>query len=149
MNTPFLKNKTVEVNDIHVVIYQLSGLDRFDFVEYTSELKGLKKPEPIAEDAAPEVIDEYWWALTKWQKSWSRATFIGQARLVAYGLYRSSEYEGKSIDEVHQYVMSSMKEEHIKSLHDEVAIFSGIPLPKQEETQNVDNGEQEEFDPKN
>ncbi|PSB82681.1 hypothetical protein C5F61_00080 [Photobacterium damselae subsp. damselae] len=64
---------------------------------------------------------------------------MGQSRLVAYG----TKFDIDDLEERHQYIMSSMMPGQVKELHDEIAKFSGIPLPEPEETEELAEPEKE------
>jgi len=73
-------------------------------------------------------------------KNWQRVNFIGQSRLVAYG-YKDA---GEDLELRHEQIMASMTPEQVKHLHDEVARFSGIPLPEPVEEAEESSSEPEE-----
>ncbi|MDN3696792.1 hypothetical protein QWY97_05430 [Vibrio cortegadensis] len=137
----FLKKKSIPFEGDNIEITQLSGLERFDFLDYCSDLEKPTQPKQPAEDATEQEFEQYYEAMEKCLKKWSRVNFIGQSRLVAYG-YQISDIE---LEERHQMVMSSMTPELVKLLHDEIAVFSGIPLPKEaEETSEPDHADAEQ-----
>ncbi|QPL54814.1 hypothetical protein [Vibrio navarrensis] len=136
----FLKKKTVPVDGEEVEITQLSGLDRFNFLDYCSDLPKPETPERPAENASSKEMDQFYEAMSVASKKWERLSFMGQSRLVAYG----TQFDIDDLEERHQYIMSSMMPQQVKQLHDEIAKFSGIPLPKSEENTEEPNSEPEE-----
>ncbi|HDU8571217.1 MULTISPECIES: phage minor tail protein G [Vibrio] len=152
MSTSFLESKTIQVNGVDVVITQLSGLDRYNYMDYCSDLPEPERPIKPAEDASEEEQEKYLIALGKYAQKWQRLNFIAQARLVAYG-YRN---EVHNIDDRHNEIMSIMTPEKIAELYKDIAAFSGIPLAEDntstEETSTTESSEetttQEPVDPK-
>lgn len=140
----FLKRNTIEFEGEKVEIVQLSGLGRFDFLDYCSDLDKPIQPKQPAEDATQEELEQYYGQMEKCLKQWARVNFTGQSRLVAYGYQVSDDTSDETLDERHQKVMSSMTPEQVKFLHDAIADFSGIPLPKEPE----ESGETESTDVK-
>ncbi|WP_136484742.1 phage minor tail protein G [Vibrio sp. H11] len=131
MTASFLSKKTVPVGDGSVTVTQLSGLERYEYIEYTSNLEQPTMPVK-PDDSAPESEkQQYLDAMAKVINLFGKITFQARARLVAYGM---KDLDMPNLDERHQYVMAHFTEEHINTLHDEVALFSGIPLPKAKET---------------
>nr|WP_319556003.1 hypothetical protein [uncultured Vibrio sp.] len=153
MTTSFLESKTVPVNGVDVLITQLSGLDRYNYMDFCSDLPEPERPIQPAEGASEEEQEKYLLALGKYAQKWQRLNFIAQARLVAYG-YRNDVH---NIDDRHNEIMSIMTPERIAELYQEIASFSGIPLPEdststEEETSTAESSEetttQEPVDPK-
>ena len=153
MTTSFLESKTVQVNGVDVVITQLSGLDRYNYMDFCSDLPEPERPILPAEGASEEEQEKYLVALGKYAQKWQRLNFIAQARLVAYG-YRNDVH---NIDDRHNEIMSIMTPEKIAELYQEIASFSGIPLPEdnnstEEETSTTESSEetttQDPVDPK-
>lgn len=143
----FLKTKNIEVDGEQVTITQLSGLERYDFLDYCSDLPKPEAPDKPAEDASAKEMNQYYEAMLIMAKKWERLSFIGQARLVAYG----TKFDIDDLDERHQYIMSSMMPDQVKQLHVEIANFSGIPLPEvNDESEELDDSqkESESSDPK-
>lgn len=137
MTQLFLKTKTVPVDEISVTITQLSGLERLDFMDYCSEIPEPERPAKPDESASESEQDNYLVELNKYTKKWFRINFLVQARLVAYG-YRDGV---EDIDERHKQIMSLMTPEQVETLHYEIASFSGLPAPAQEETASSDGSE--------
>ncbi|ELB2154327.1 hypothetical protein QNZ88_001147 [Vibrio parahaemolyticus] len=144
----FLKQKTVPVGDDKVTLTQLSGLDRYDFMDFCSEQAFPESVEALSEKASKEEKEAQLQKMDKVTRQWNRLNFIMQARLVAHG----TNFDINDIDERHQYIMSAMSKEQIKELHDEVAKLSGMPLPDETPSSEEDvepetpekNGEQED-----
>ncbi|HHF3010165.1 TPA: phage minor tail protein G [Vibrio diabolicus] len=128
----FLKQKTVPVGDDKVTLTQLSGLDRYDFMDFCSEQAFPESVEALSEKASKEEKEAQLQKMEKVTRQWNRLNFIMQARLVAHG----TNLDIDDIDERHQYVMSAMSKEQIKELHDEVAKLSGMSLP--DETPSIE-----------
>ncbi|HHF3108963.1 TPA: phage minor tail protein G [Vibrio diabolicus] len=128
----FLKQKTVPVGDDKVTLTQLSGLDRYDFMDFCSEQIFPESVEALSENASKEEKEAQLQKMEKVTRQWNRLNFIMQARLVAHG----TNFDIDDIDERHQYVMSAMSKEQIKELHDEVAKLSGMSLP--DETPSIE-----------
>ncbi|QKS94381.1 phage minor tail protein domain-containing protein [Vibrio alginolyticus] len=128
----FLKQKTVPVGDDKVTLTQLSGLDRYDFMDFCSEQAFPESVEVLSEKASKEEKEAQLQKMEKVTRQWNRLNFIMQARLVAHG----TNFDIDDIDERHQYVMSAMSKEQIKELHDEVAKLSGMSLP--DETPSIE-----------
>ncbi|HHF3026709.1 TPA: phage minor tail protein G [Vibrio diabolicus] len=128
----FLKQKTVPVGDDKVILTQLSGLDRYDFMDFCSEQAFPESVEALSEKASKEEKEAQLQKMEKVTRQWNRLNFIMQARLVAHG----TNFDIDDIDERHQYVMSAMSKEQIKELHDEVAKLSGMSLP--DETPSIE-----------
>lgn len=125
----FLKTKQVTLDDdITITITQLSGLDRYDFMDYCTNLPKPNEIAPIAEDATPEERENYINAMASNLTQWQCVTFKARSRLVAYG-YREGD---DCLENRHRQVMESMTPEQIDILHNEIAAFSGIPLPEPE-----------------
>jgi len=143
----FLKTKNVPFCDETITITQLSGLERYDFLDYCSDLPKPETPDKPAEDASDKELNKFYEAMSVVAKKWERLSFMGQSRLVAYG----TKFDIDDLEDRHQYIMSSMMPDQVKELHDEIAKFSGIPLPDpEEETEEpADSGkESEPADPK-
>lgn len=133
MSKPYLKTSLVSINGVEVSIRQISGLERFDFLDYTSTLVYPELlPEPD-ENAPQEERDEYVTTTYRHMREVAKTTFFGQSRLVAYGMV-SNDSAALPIDERHQLVMNSFTKEDIKLLHDEIAKLSGMSLPDEEQT---------------
>lgn len=143
----FLKTKNVPFCDETITITQLSGLERYDFLDYCSDLPKPDAPDKPDEDASDKDLNQYYEAMSAMVKKWERLSFMGQSRLVAYG----TKFDIGDLEERHQYIMSSMMPDQVKELHDEIAKFSGIPLPDpEEETEEPTDSEKEseQADPK-
>lgn len=143
----FLKKKDVSVGDQSVTLTQLSGLERYDFIEYVATLPKPTMPVQPQEDAPISEKDAYLNNIEKVLNAFKKLTFIAQSRLVAYGC---KEF-GNDIDCRHQFVMNNFMPDQVKFLHDEVAIFSGIPLNQEPEDGAADdstNVPKEPVDPK-
>lgn len=136
----FLKTKNVPFCDETITITQLSGLERYDFLDYCSDLPKPDAPDKPAEDASDKELNQYYEAMSAVVKKWERLSFMGQSRLVAYG----TKFDIADLEERHKYIMSSMMPDQVKELHDEIAKFSGIPLPEpEEETEEPADSEKE------
>ena len=145
----FLKTKSVVLDGENVTITQLSGFDRFEFLDYCTDLEKPKEPVKPEDESDSQAQEIFLQEMEKCLKRWGRVNFGGQSRLVAYGYVLDDEE--LSLDERHQQIMSSMTPEQVKVLHDEIARFSGIPLPEPvDETNESDSVEeaQEPADPK-
>ncbi|MCG6227112.1 phage minor tail protein G [Vibrio furnissii] len=129
MMKTFLKKKDVPVGDQSVTLTQLSGLERYDFIEYVATLSKPKMPVQPPEDAPISEKDAFLNNIEKVLNEFKKLTFIAQSRLVAYGC---KEF-GNDIDCRHQFVMDNFMPDQVKLLHDEVAVFSGIPLNQEPE----------------
>lgn len=125
----FLKEKTIPVGEQELTIRQLSGLDRFDFMDFCSDLKLPERIETPNKDASIEEKEAFLIEMHKVEKQWQRLNFIMQSRLVAFG----SHFDIADIEQRHQHVMTSMSIEQIKDAHDEIAKLSGMDLPEPEE----------------
>ncbi|EJL6784173.1 hypothetical protein NMR91_003065 [Vibrio alginolyticus] len=148
----FLKQKTVPVGDDKVTLTQLSGLDRYDFMDFCSEQAFPESVEALSEKASKEEKEAQLQKMEKVTRQWNRLNFIMQARLVAHG----TNFDIDDIDERHQYIMSAMSKEQIKELHDEVAKLSGMSLPDEApsseedaepETPEKDGEQEDDVDP--
>lgn len=126
----YLKTKTVTINDSEVQISQLSGLARFDFLDYCSSKEHPNQPVNPGENATKEQVEQYELEMTRCYQKWQRLNFDCQARLVAYGMPTDED-----LDTRHKNVMSTMTPELVKQFHDEIAVFSGMPLPDAESEQ--------------
>ncbi|CAK2034302.1 Phage protein [Vibrio crassostreae] len=136
----FLKTKEVPFDGENIAITQLSGLERFDFLDYCSDLPKPETPVRPAEEASEQEHQQFYESMSSVAKKWERLSFMGQSRLVAYGC----QFDIDDLEERHQFIMSSMIPDQVKTLHDEIAKFSGIPLPEpDEDTENSDKPEQE------
>ncbi|EMK3400818.1 hypothetical protein V8066_004520 [Vibrio parahaemolyticus] len=141
----FLKTQTVQLDGEDITITQLSGLDRYDFLDYCTDLPKPKQPIKPPEDASELDQETFMAEMEKCLKQWGRVNFVGQSRLVAYGYVA----DGEDLEERHQKIMSSMTPDQVKFLHDEIAKFSGIPLPEPEkETTESQEEPAEPVDPK-
>lgn len=127
MTASFLSKKKVPIGDGSVTVTQLSGLERYDFIDFTSNLPKPETPDKPDDSAPEKERDHYLEKMAKVYNEYGKITFQARARLVAYGL---KDLDMPDLESRHQYVMESFTEEHINTLHDEVALFSGIPLPK-------------------
>ncbi|MGY0615870.1 phage minor tail protein domain-containing protein [Vibrio sp. FJH11] len=125
----FLKEKTIPVGEQELTIRQLSGLDRFDFMDFCSDQTVPEQLEAPKEDANQEEKEAFLVKASKVAKQWDRLNFIMCARLVAFG----SHFDIPDIEKRHQHIMASMSVEQIKYVHDEVAKLSGMELPAPEE----------------
>ncbi|MFH4814353.1 phage minor tail protein domain-containing protein [Vibrio alginolyticus] len=148
----FLKQKTVPVGDDKVTLTQLSGLDRYDFMDFCSEQTFPESVEVLSEKASKEDKEAQLQKMEKVTRQWNRLNFIMQARLVAHG----TNFDIDDIDDRHQYVMTAMTKEQIKELHDEVAKLSGMSLPDEApsseedaepETPEKDGEQEDDVDP--
>ncbi|MBM5067025.1 hypothetical protein HYO03_13370 [Vibrio parahaemolyticus] len=137
MTQIFLKTKTVTINEVSVTITQLSGLERLDFMDFCSGISEPERPPKPDENANEEEQERYLIDLNKYTQRWFRINFIVQSRLVAYG-YRDGV---EDIEERHKQIMSLMTPEQVETLHYEIASFSGLPVPAQEETAPSDGSE--------
>ena len=156
MTESFLQKKIVPIDGKEVEITQLSGLERFDFMDYCSNQEQPVKPIKPAAGATEEEQEKYLEELNKYTQKWYRISFVVSARLVAYG-YRAGV---ESIDERHNQIMSIMTPEQVTQMHDEIARFSGLPVPgdesetatsentSSETTTTTDSATQEPTDPK-
>ncbi|EHK9084579.1 hypothetical protein KCU26_001148 [Vibrio parahaemolyticus] len=153
MTVNFLESKTVPVNGVDVEITQLSGLERYNYMDYCTDLPEPVRPIQPAEDASENEKEKYLSELGKFAQKWQRLNFLAQARLVAYG-YRNGV---EDIEERHNEIMSIMTPEIIADLYKNIASFSGIPLAEdststEEETSTTESSEetttQEPVDPK-
>lgn len=133
MSQPFLKTSLVPINGVDVSIRQISGLERFDFLDYVSTLEYPEQLSEPAENASTAELEQYMADMHRVMREISKTTFKGQARLVAYGI-NHDDVAALNIDERHQSVMSSFSVEDVKALHDAIAVLSGMPLPDQEQS---------------
>lgn len=143
----FLKTNTVDLDGEPIAITQLSGLNRFDFLDYCTDLPKPPTPTNPGAKATQEEKEAYLEEMSSNIKAWQKVNFTGQSRLVAHGCLEF----GETLDERHTAIMSSMTPNQVKFLHDEIAKFSGIPLPEPvDETTESDSAEeaQEPVDPK-
>lgn len=136
----FLKTQIVQLDGEDITITQLSGLDRFDFLDYCTDLPKPEQPVEPGENATILEKDKYLEEMSKNIKQWQRINFMGQSRLVAYG-YKEP---GDDLEERHKQIMGSMTPNQVKFLHDEIAKFSGIPLPEPVEETDESSSEPEE-----
>lgn len=132
----FIKKKVVDIDGEKVEISQLSGLDRFDYLDFVTDLPKPQKPVHPGDSATDEQLQQYYEEADKIMHQFSKLTFQAQSRLVAYG-YRN---QVESIDERHHQVMATMTPEQVYRLNDEIAAFSGM-LPA--ETDDAQPAEQE------
>ncbi|BBM66356.1 hypothetical protein VA249_30020 [Vibrio alfacsensis] len=140
----FLKTQTVELDGEQLTITQLSGLERFDFLDYCTDLPKPEQPAKPDEFSSEQEKEKYLEEMSKNIKQWQRINFMGQSRLVAYG-YKDS---GDDLEDRHQQIMGSMTPDQVKFLHDEIAKFSGIPLPEPvDETTGSDSESEEAQEP--
>ncbi|UTV29000.1 phage minor tail protein domain-containing protein [Photobacterium atrarenae] len=144
----FLKKQTVDVDGQSVEITQLSGLERFDYLEYCADLPQPDEVAPMGENPSEEQKKQYAQAIAKAHRTWTKLTFLFHSRLVAYGL----KGEATDIEQQHQVVMSTMTPDQIKHLHDEIARFSGMPLLNDEQNESSEEStietSSEPIDPK-
>lgn len=143
----FLKEKTIQVGEQELTIRQLSGLDRFDFMDFCSDQTLPERLETPEEDASQEEKEAFLVKVSAVTKQWNRLNFIMQARLVAFG----SHFEIADIEERHQHIMASMSVEQIKEVHDEVAKLSRMELPEKDvdaEESASEQNDKEPVDPK-
>ncbi|MFH4670369.1 hypothetical protein [Vibrio alginolyticus] len=137
MTQVFLKKKEVPIDEQMVTITQLSGLDRLNYMDYCAEIPEPESPNKPPEGATQEEQERYLLELKKYSNAWFRLNFMAQARLVAYGYPGDSD----NIDERHQQIMSIMSPPQVEALYREIALFSGLSIPGQEETAPSDNSE--------
>ncbi|WP_039432787.1 hypothetical protein [Vibrio navarrensis] len=136
----FLKTQEVNLDGEVIVITQLSGLDRFDFLDYCTDLPKPEQPVNPGENSTAQEKEKYLDEMSKNIKQWQRINFMGQSRLVAYG-YKEP---GDDLEDRHRQIMGFMTPDQVKFLHDEIAKFSGIPLPEPVEDADEPNSESEE-----
>lgn len=141
--TAFLKEKTILVGEQELTIRQLSGLDRFDFMDFCSDLTLPERIKTPNEDASIEEKEAFLVEMHKVEKQWQRLNFIMQSRLVAFGSY----FDIADIEQRHQHVMASMSLDQIKEVHDEVAKLSGMELPEPEEDIEANKTELDDKEP--
>lgn len=140
----FLKTKTVDVDGETVTITQISGLERFEFLDYCTDLPKPAQVVKPAENATEQEKEKFLEEMSNNIKQWQRVNFMGQSRLVAYG-YKEA---GDELEERHKMIMSSMTPEQVQLLHNEIAKFSGIPLPEPvDETNESDSSSEEAQEP--
>ncbi|EJI1395464.1 hypothetical protein NDL36_000437 [Vibrio parahaemolyticus] len=153
MTVSFLESKTIQVNGVDVVITQLSGLDRYNYMDFCSDLPEPDRPIKPELDASEDDKENYLKGMSKYVQKWQRLNFMAKARLVAYG-YRNGV---DNIDDRHNEIMSIMTPEKVAELYKEIAAFSGIPLEDEtstsentssETTTTSDSTTQEPTDPK-
>lgn len=125
----FMQKKTVTVDGIDVEITQLSGLERYDYLDFATGLSRPKKPAVPDEGATAEELERYEEEFNKVLQQFSKLTFVMQSRLVAYGFRNNVD----DIDQRHKEVMGSMTPEQVYFLHDEISRFSGMALPESPE----------------
>ncbi|HIF9551119.1 TPA: hypothetical protein ACX6S2_003443 [Photobacterium damselae] len=130
---PYLKKSDVEINGKKIGIRQLSGLERFDFLDFVSMLEYPKKLQELDNNVTQDEMELYLVDMHNLMREISKTTFQGQSRLVAYGI-DIEELDSSNIDERQRWVMSSFSAEDIKILHDAIAVLSGMPLPDQEQS---------------
>ncbi|MGZ2333815.1 hypothetical protein ACXP2N_08155 [Vibrio alginolyticus] len=133
MTQIFLKTKTVPVGDISVSIRQLSGLERLDFMDYCSSIDEPERPVNPGEQASEEEQDRYLSELNRYTQKWFRISFITQTRLVAYGYREGVE----DINERQNQIIGMMTPEQVTILHNEIAKFSGLPVPSVESDASI------------
>jgi hypothetical protein len=128
----FLKKKTVEVEGNELVIHQISGLDRFDYIEFSLQMG---RPTLLNLDEVQKLSDE---ELKDYQDSlreWERFVFRCKARLVAYGTMEPTE----NIEDKFVEVMQGFTTSHIDYLHDEIAELSGMVAPAKEKPEDQED----------
>jgi hypothetical protein len=139
----FLKKSVLKVNDVEVSIHQLSGLDRFEFTEFTSNIEYPPELNKPSDDAPIEDKEAFLKQASKLVAQWNKVNFVNQARLVAYGMKTPDE----DIDEKHQWVMASFAPEDVEMIHIEVAKLSGMIAKQKEENEKIETPK-EKVDPK-
>ncbi|HDY7534923.1 TPA: hypothetical protein RQJ67_003510 [Vibrio vulnificus] len=142
----YLKKKSVQIDGNDIAIRQLSGLERFEFFEFLSSLEEPAIPtRPRVDELSEKQQKDYQDALQASEISWKKITYLGQSRLVAYGLVDDDLSD--DIDERHETVKQWFSDTAITQLHDEIALLSGMKIelddsdvstdPKEGETSDV------------
>ncbi|MBE4585504.1 hypothetical protein BOO29_11075 [Vibrio navarrensis] len=128
----YLKKDTVPIDGHQISIRQLSGLERFEFLEY---LSSTEMPETLnfSRDDTPTEERElaYQRALQDSLRAWQKFNHLGQSRLVAYGLV--DDELSDDIEERHKQVRQWFSDSSIKALHDAIAILSGMEMKVEKE----------------
>jgi hypothetical protein len=138
MTFNFLKKKTVTIEGTDLEIHQISGLDRFDYIEFSLKQE---RPSLLDKESVQKLSDE---ELKDYQDSlreWDLFIFRCKARLVAYGTMAPSE----NIEQKHIDVMTGLTTAHIDYLHNEIAELSGMVEPAKKKASDQDA---EPVDPK-
>ncbi|KGK17704.1 phage minor tail protein domain-containing protein [Vibrio navarrensis] len=129
----YLKKDTVPIDGHDISIRQLSGLERFEFFEYLATMEMPETPRrPRGETLTEDQEFSYQQALQDNISAWQKINYLGQSRLVAYGLI--DDELSDDIDERHKKVQQWFSASSIKDLHDAIAILSGMEMKVEEET---------------
>ncbi|HAS6381064.1 phage minor tail protein domain-containing protein [Vibrio vulnificus] len=142
----YLKKKSVQIDGNDIAIRQLSGLERFEFFEFLSSLEEPAIPiRPRGDELSEKQQKDYQDALQASEFAWKKITYLGQSRLVAYGLVDDDLSD--DIDKRHETVKQWFSDTAIAQLHDEIALLSGMTIelddsdvstdPKEGETSDV------------
>lgn len=141
----YLKCKQVEVNGCLVDISQISGYDRFEYLEWMSLIQ---EPEiPIQPDDNASLIDRkaYTKLLAAADRAWARISFNCQCRLIAHSFCQIECNKSQTIEDTYQRCLTNLSLEDAKTLHDEIAILSGMQLNRIDDSEKA----KADSDPKN
>ncbi len=136
----FLKTKEIKIDEHKITITQLSGLERYDYLDYLTDIPRPVHPVRPEEGASEEESDNYLHELSALQKAWNKVMFIGASRLVAYGC-KHDAFDIEDLEERHIFVQENLSVEQINILHREIAEFSGIPIPELDEEESAETDE--------
>ena len=136
----FLKSKEVDLDEHKIIITQLSGLERYDYLDYLTDLPRPDEPVKPAEDASEKENENYLHELSSLQKKWNKLLFIASSRLVAYGC-KHGVFEIEDLEERHQFVMANLSDEQVRQLHVKIAEMSGIPIHQFTEEESAETDE--------
>jgi hypothetical protein len=143
-----LETKTIKIGELSLTITQLSALDQSDFIEALDEVELPKQPLiDLPENASQDEMFHAERAIKKYSNRINRLVLEQQALLVAYGLKNSDEYaEHEDIQSIKNVILKTFSSQMVTEIHNEVAVFSGIPLPENQELD--ESSEKEPIDPK-
>ncbi|HAS6247918.1 TPA: hypothetical protein I7203_16340 [Vibrio vulnificus] len=141
----YLKKKSVQIDGNDIAIRQLSGLERFEFFEFLSSLEEPAIPtRPRVDELSEKQQKDYQDALQASEISWKKITYLGQSRLVAYGLVDDDLSD--DIDERHETVKQWFSDTAITQLHDVIASLSGMTIELDDSDMSTDPKEGETSD---
>lgn len=120
----FLKTETIDINGQPLLLTELSGLDRFEHIEYCAGLeeKAPQKPDELPDDATEQQMEAHNLAIMRWCSLWEKLSFESQVNIVAYGVRFNECLDGIDTQEARrQWVWANLSTKMIKKIHNALA----------------------------
>ncbi|MDO6707921.1 phage minor tail protein G [Photobacterium sp. 1_MG-2023] len=124
----FLKTDTIEINGQPLLLTELSGLERYEHMDYSTKLQSEApaEPEPLAEGASPVEHETRLFALQKWSQAWAKLSYLAQVNLVAYGIKGFEAVQGQSQEDRRRWVQENLSDQSVVKVHNAVGYLSGM-----------------------